>query len=412
MNGIIYRKGSSVLAADIQAKVFAANPLYTAEVSYGTTGYTDNYDATSAQLNAELAGVTLDDVHFCTVHSQNGYSNDYCNIIDVDAPNTNYGNFYQSYPLSNSDTWYANMDRGDDMFEVAMVLYHIDKAGDWVVSLGYTVDEVDIDPHGSYLNGAWTDLKSSGAYADQIRFGVGGVDLAEDQVVIWHEYGHHVNYSLHPTHSYFFQHVSDLSVSSVMEGFSDYFAGSYKKTINGSDPYALAEWGLAIYYISNPTKRRRTDTNNTYPDDYGSDGHLNGQIFSSALMDVENEIGRFKTNKILLSSIAQWGNTPTLPSVGENFISAADNLYDDDDLCDCIINFKAHGLTQSSYPQYYVEDETIQSSITYDDVCAVTFEDVTIDNSPNINVVVDPKSGETTIVKLFEVKLGSTLEIK
>jgi len=73
---------------------------------------------------------------------------------------------------------------------------------------------------------------------------------------------------------------------------------------------------------------------------------------------------------------------------------------------------RAHGLTQSSYPQYYVENETIQSSITYDDVCAVTFEDVIIDNSPNINVVVDPKSGETTIVKSFEVKLGSTLEIK
>jgi Zn-dependent metalloprotease len=418
-DGAIYKKGNSVLATDIQTKVYAVNPLYTAGVAYGTTGYVDNNDQTTAQLNAELTDVTLNDVSLCTVLGKQGYSNEFCYVINIAAPNIEYNLFYHNYPIKDTATWYNEMDREDDMFEVAMVLYHIDKAGKWVTSLGYLPPKVYIDPHAGldgdpYADGAWTYLSSFGASNDKIRFGVGGVDNAEDQFVIWHEYAHHINYSLHPTQNYFFDHISDLPTASLMEGFADYFAGSYKKTVNGWDSYAVGEWGAAEYYITNPTKRRRTDTDKIYPADYGSDGHLNGQIFSSALMDVENEIGRFKTNKILLSSIAQWGNSPSLPSAGENFINAAEYLYGKDYLCQCVSKFKLRGLTQRPYTQIQkvIHDETIQSSITYNDACIFNFENVVIENSPNVNVVVEPISGETTIVRSFEVKLGSTFEVK
>lgn len=423
IDGTVQKKGSSVLEAGVQTKVFAVNPLYTAGVSYGTAGYIDNWDFTTPQLNAQLIGVTLEDVSHCTALGKEGYANSYCYIVDFAAPNLEYNSFYQDYPLSTTASWYDNMDREDDMFEVAMVLFHTNKAGQWVESLGYSPSSVFIDPHAgldgdtyddTYANGAWTYISSSGAYSDEIRFGVGGVDAAEDQVAIWHEYAHHVNYSLHPTQSSFFNYVSTLPTASVLEGFADYFAGSYKKTINGWDPATLAEWALAKYYILHPERRRRTDTGNVYPDDYGNDDHLNGQIFSSALMAVENNIGRYATNKILLESIGDWGNSPSLPSVGENFINASENLYGKEYLCECVSNFKSHGLTQRPYSllHKYVLNETIQSSVTYNDMCDITFENVVIDNSPYISVIADPLSGETTITKSFEVKLGSTFEIK
>jgi hypothetical protein len=412
VNGEILKKGSSVLEANIQTKVYLVNPLYTAERPYGWTGYTDNNNQTTPQLNAELTDVTLNNVQYCWALGKQGYSNDYCSVVNIDGPNINYNLFYNDYPLSTTDAWHSNMDRGDDMFEVAMVLYHIDKAGKWVESLGYSPDHVFVDPHGSYEDNAWIALMSAGT--NNIYFGTGGVDSAEDQVVIWHEYGHQVNYSLHPNKTGFWNHVGELPTASVMEGFADYFAASYKNTINGWDRATLAEWGLAEHYILNPEKRRRTDTNFIYPDNYGSNEHFNGQIFSSALMNVENNIGRFVTNKILLESIKDWGIAPTLPSAGENFINAAEYLYGKEFLCQCVSNFKPRGLTQRPYSQLhkFIHDETIQSSISYNDACVFTFENVVIDNSPNVSVVVEPISGETTIVRSFEVKIGSTLEIK
>ncbi|MFC2113478.1 hypothetical protein ACFLTA_09445 [Bacteroidota bacterium] len=411
VDGEIHLKGSTVLPADIQTKVFAVNPLYTAERPYGWTGYIDNNDQTTSQLNAELMDVTLNDVTVLTSGGWWGYTNEYCDVKNIAAPNIDY-----NYGLSDVNIWYNNMDRGDDIFEVAMVLHHIETAGNWVDELGYMrwplSDEVDVDPHASdpYYGdmGAWYYPGF-----DKIYFGAGGVDAAEDQTAIWHEYAHHINYELHPTR-YDLQ-VFAIPTASLMEGFADYFAGSYKKTITGYDQSTVGEWGMAEYYIIHPEKRRRTDTDYVYPDDYSSvNYHFNGQIFSSALMGVRNNIGRYATDKILLESIKDWGNTPTLLSAGEHFYNAAEDLYEKEYLCECISNLKPHGLTQRPYTAFhgYVQDVTIQSSTVYNDYCAFTFENVTIDNSPNISVVVEAIERKTTIVKSFEVKLGSTFEVK
>ncbi|KAF0237899.1 MAG: hypothetical protein FD181_1484 [Prolixibacteraceae bacterium] len=110
IDGTIQKKGSSVLEVDFQSKVFAINPLYTAGVTYGTSGYIDNNDLTTSQLNAQLTGVTLEDVSYCAALGKEGYANNYCSIVNFAAPNIEYNSFYQDYPLSSAATWNDNMD--------------------------------------------------------------------------------------------------------------------------------------------------------------------------------------------------------------------------------------------------------------------------------------------------------------
>ena len=55
-----------------------------------------------------------------------------------------------------------------------------------------------------------------------ISFGTGGVDDAEDPDVIWHEYGHAIQYS-------FAAGWGDGECAALGEGYADYWAASYSR---------------------------------------------------------------------------------------------------------------------------------------------------------------------------------------
>ena len=179
-------------------------------------------------------------------------------------------------------------------FESVMVYFHIDRGQRYIQSLGFT--EVDnrpirVDPHG--LNGAdnshYVALPIGGGY---IAFGQGGVDDAEDADVILHEYGHSIQDNSNPG-AYSFPGETGAQG----EGFGDYWAFTNGPTGPGAfDPACIAEWDFS------GTCLRRVDGTKHYPEDIVREVHADGEIWSSALHEIHETIGRETTDAIVLQS--------------------------------------------------------------------------------------------------------------
>ena len=95
---------------------------------------------------------------------------------------------------------------------------------------------------------------------DELRFGKGGVDDAEDAEVILHEYGHAIHFS----QSFSFAREEAGAIS---EGFGDYWAADVSDIVAPTpDPACVADWDSVSYTSTVPHCLRRVDTNLHYPE--------------------------------------------------------------------------------------------------------------------------------------------------
>jgi hypothetical protein len=85
----------------------------------------------------------------------------------------------------------------------------------------------------------------------------------------------------------------------VEEGICDYLAGSYCKNISEWQWQNLFKWDGHNEFWSGRTLL----STKYYPDNLVGQIHRDGEIFSSALMNMELILGREKTHKILFSSM-------------------------------------------------------------------------------------------------------------
>ena len=204
--------------------------MTTAQVNYGTPGYKDNNDSDTQQLNDERQEVNLSGIFY----QNNVYKliGDYCTIDDLEPPYDN--NDAQAWPQNTND--YSST-RSQQKFEAAMVYYYITESQHWIQTLGFTdIQPVSIhcDPHG--LNGA--DNSHYSPSGNFIAFGEGGVDDAEDADVILHEYGHAIqNYT-----GYLGSWSSSGESGALGEGFGDYWAGSYSKSVSSYHSDWVFNW--------------------------------------------------------------------------------------------------------------------------------------------------------------------------
>ena len=116
---------------------------------------------------------------------------------------------------------------------------------------------------------------------DKIVFGSGGVDDAEDEEVIWHEYGHAIQDAQVPGWG------QTEQGGAMGEGFGDYWAYTMSQADSESTattPLAcIADWD-AISYASGPVHcLRRVNLDLTVPDDVQHEVHADGRIWSRAL---------------------------------------------------------------------------------------------------------------------------------
>ena len=212
--------------------------------------------------------------------------------------------------------------RDDDRFEQVMAYYWITEAQKYIQSLGFGTSRrpVNRKSQNVRINQWGVDNSFATTHKDELRFGKGGVDDAEDAEVILHEYGHAIHFS----QGFAF---ASAEASAISEGFGDYWAVTVGNVIAPtSDPACVADWDSVSYTSSAPHCLRRVDTNLRYPADLNGGVHHDGQIWSRALWDIRQAVGNVKADTLILEAQFGFAGT-TMRELAATTVVVANSLY-------------------------------------------------------------------------------------
>ena len=286
------------------ASVFAPNPV----ASSGNQSLTDNKDADYPALTAELVPVTLTDLDgsgylrglWANVVSETGVA-----AFETDG----------SYEYT----------RHDDRFEQVMAYYWVTQSQLYLQELGFGTGPypaINMEPQAVRINQWGVDNSFATTHPkDEMRFGKGGVDDAEDAEVILHEYGHQIHFSQgFPYGSY--------ETDAIGEGFGDYWAATVSTLLApGRTPAGcIADWDSVSYTSTTPHCLRRVDLDLRYPADLNGRIHHDGQIWSRALWDIRGALGNVKADRIILNGQFDFAGT-TMGQLAAATVAAALDLY-------------------------------------------------------------------------------------
>ncbi len=199
-------------------------------------------------------------------------------------------------------------DRHDDGFEQTMAYYDVTTAQRYIQSLGFS--DINNEPQHLKVNQLGVDNSYYSPQQDVIKLGKGGVDDAEDAEVIWHELGHAIQDAQVPGFG------TTYEAGSIGEGFGDYWAVTMSEPVsNGFELPCVADWDSTSYTSKVPHCLRRVDEDLTVADETG-EVHDDGRIWSRALWDIHQALGRTKADTLILE--AQFSFTPDI-----SFVDAA-----------------------------------------------------------------------------------------
>jgi hypothetical protein len=291
------------------ASVFVTNPVQ----SLGDESLTDQKDSDAAVPAAAYHTVTLTNL------DGTGYlSGDYATVL------SETGN--PAYSPTNTFRY----TRSQDEFEQVMAYYWITEAQKYIHSLGFGVTRPSVNnrPQPVRINQWGLDNSFATDHPkNELRFGKGGVDDAEDAEVILHEYGHAIHFSQN------FSFASE-EAGAISEGFGDYWAVTVSDVVSTAlgvpnrEPLpCVADWDSTSYTSTVPHCLRRVDTNLHYPADLNGEVHHDGQIWSRALWDIRNAVGNVKADTIILTGSFNFPGT-TMTDLANRTVAAAQQLYD------------------------------------------------------------------------------------
>jgi zinc metalloprotease ZmpB len=290
--------------------VFAANPVQ----SLGDESLTDQKDSDAAVPAAAYHTVTL-----TNLDGSGFLRGDYANVY------SSTGN------LAFSPTNTFLYTRHQDEFEQVMAYYWITEAQKYIHDLGFGVTRRAIDnrPQAVRINQLGYDNSFATDHPkNELRFGKGGVDDAEDAEVILHEYGHAIHFSQN------FSFASE-EAGAISEGFADYWAVTVSDVVDRSlgvpqlEPLAcVADWDSTSYTSTVPHCLRRVDRNLHYPADLNGEVHHDGQIWSRALWDIRQALGHERADTIILQGSFDFPGT-TMTDLANRTVAAAQDLYHD-----------------------------------------------------------------------------------
>ncbi len=309
--GAIVRAENRTLHFDGNGRAFDPDPLSSAQVTYGTTGYVDGSDASTPQLDAEIVNVALRDL--TQVDGNWTLKGPWAECLDWEAPFD-----ANNCPTSASGSFMYTRD--NDNFEGVNVYHHIDTYMRHVnVTLNVAVTPrqyvggVRYDPRG--VNGADNSFFSPGN--GRLSFGEGGVDDAEDADVVVHELGH----GLHD----WLTNGNLSQVQGLSEGVGDYVASSYSRSFNhwaSNDPqyFWMFDWdGHNPFWPGRVTNYHLTQTYQTLPGGL----HTPGQYWASCNLLNYNSIGRERSDRAFFLGLAMTGSSTNQQDAAQAVLNAA-----------------------------------------------------------------------------------------
>lgn len=288
----------------IRGMVFLPDPLTSTETTYGGD-YIDADDADLDQLNDERFEVLIpatfsDDTFFLRT----------ANIVlkDLNAP---------TIPIANamSDTFFFT--RAEDGFEDVNTLYHLTNLAQYITDIGFpdlANFYLEVDPHGA--SGADQSFYVSDDIPS-IQYGIGGVDDAEDADVIAHEYLHALSDHASPESN------TGLERKAIDEGYGDYLAASYSRSYSDYEWQNIFSWDGHNDFWSG----RNADTDKHYPEDNSDNYYAASEIWSGALMDIYDLLGKEVCDRIVCESLYGSVANMEMRQAGLILMDAEEMLY-------------------------------------------------------------------------------------
>ena len=287
-------------------KVFFPNPVVTS----GNTELTDRKDRDYAALNSERVTVPL---------------------IGLDGSGYLRGRWAFVYSATGDEAYETdctyNYTRHDDRFEQVMAYYWTTQSQLYTRRLGFGVTAgwpaINADAQRVRINQLGYDNSFATDHPrDEMRFGKGGVDDAEDGEVILHELGHQIHFSQSAD---FF---ASNEAGSVSEGFGDYWAATVAEDVSGpqDDPACIADWDAISYSDDDPPCLRRLDSPLMYPAGLNDEVHHDGQIWSHALWNLRSAIGPVHADTAILWAQFGWVGS-TMPNLAQRIVTQVQNRY-------------------------------------------------------------------------------------
>ncbi|WP_433604539.1 M36 family metallopeptidase [Dactylosporangium sp. CA-139114] len=300
-NGAQLEEKNLVKEASGTGTVFAPNPV----AALQNENLTDRDDADYPALRAAYTTVTLDHLDGRGTTLQGSYAN---NISDGAV-------------RSARRTFAYN--RSQPGFEQVMGYYSITSAQEYLHTLGF--GDVNNEPQDYSTTGLSDDNSFYDPDTDGITFGTGGVDDAEDEEVIWHEYGHAIQDDQVPGFG------EAIEAGSIGEGFGDYWAFTMSQATSPDTrrtPLAcIADWDSTAYTDDTPHCLRRVDGTKMYPADLEGEVHADGEIWSRALFDVNTALGRTRANRVIIEAHFGFDPNTTMPAAARQTVKTAKALY-------------------------------------------------------------------------------------
>ncbi|MFI6101464.1 M36 family metallopeptidase [Lentzea sp. NPDC051213] len=317
-SGAVVKSESLVKHVDGTGKVFSPNPV----ASQQNQSLADANDADSAVPAAAYRSVTLSDL------DGSGYLKGKYALL-------NGAKSKLAYNKSNK----FDYKRSNDFFEQVNAYWGVTEAQKYIQGLGFK--NINNEAQKITTLGLSDDNSFYDPNKDQITFGTGGVDDAEDVEVVWHELGHAIQDAQVPGFG------STTEAGSIGEGFGDWWAlimSSRDAKDTATVPLAcIMDWDATFYTTETPHCLRRTDTELKYSDRNGS-VHHDGQIWSRALFDVYKAFGRDKAAKIVLEGQFSYAPSTTFAAAAAATVAAAKKLYGDADAATVQAAFKAREI--------------------------------------------------------------------
>lgn len=231
-------------------------------------------------------------------------------------------------------------DRGEDGFEDVQAYFHIDRNQEYMQSLGFHGGRaivpyaIEVDAHaGAGLDNSVFLPSFSAIGRGTLYFGEGGTDDAEDADLVVHEYGHAILEWVSPGT---FSGTFAAESRALGEAFGDYWAFSAhraQRVASGRDPYCFADWDARCWensladgcaYAPGSDCLRRLDSAKTMADyeriESAGVEHRNGLIFSSALRELHERLGRETIDTIVLESLFGAPPHPTFALMAQRMI--------------------------------------------------------------------------------------------
>lgn len=300
-SGAVLQEENTARNADGSGRVFDPNPV----VRLQDESLTDDDDADSAVPARAYRTVRLTKLDRDKKTLQGAYAN---NISEnaVSSPRRVF-----------------SFTRSQDGFEQVMAYYSITSAEEYIHRLGFR--DVNNEPQDFSTTGYEDDNSYYDPDVDAITFGTGGVDDAEDNEVIWHEYGHAIQDDQVPGFG------ETEEAGAIGEGFGDYWAVTMSQATSPNTrttPWAcVMDWDSTSYTTDTPHCLRRTDGPKVYPGDLDGEVHDDGEIWSHALWDVNRALGRTTANRVILEAQFFFNPEITMPQAARRTVVTAFALY-------------------------------------------------------------------------------------